>query len=192
MGYVEIIFLGVGLAVDASCVCTSNGLVYQPKINNTLKMAAAFAVFQFIMPLIGFFGTSLLPQTIYQYSHVVAAILLFIVGAKMLIDAYKNRDKHSDKHIKNNHQERESLFTNKILFTQAIATSIDALSAGFVFYGMDILDVVIASTIIAIVTFTMCFVFVKIGIYIGDKFNTKAEVFGGVVLVFLAIRILIT
>ncbi len=187
MGYLEIILLGAGLATDASCVCTSNGLVYKPRLYNTLKMALVYALFQFAMPIIGFFGAWLLPKAIYQYNHIIAFVLLSYIGIKMVIESYK------ESHIKREvcPIKREGALTNKVILSQAIATSIDALSVGFAFSGMSTYEVIIASLIIAVVTFLMCFSFVKIGIFVGDKINAKAELIGGGVLILLGINMLI-
>ena len=185
--YLEIVLLGAGLAADASCVCASNGLVYKPKLLNTFKMAIVYAVFQCVMPIIGFFMGSLLPKVIYDYNHIIAFVLLCYIGVKMIIDAYKDRKKKGEVCL----EKQENVFTNKILILQGIATSIDALSVGFAFKGMNITQVINASIIIAGITFIMCFTFVQIGSYIGDKLNSKVELIGGVVLIALGIKMLI-
>ena len=186
MSYIEIILLGLGLATDASCVCASNGLAYKPKLGNTLKMASAYALFQFGMPVIGFLGASLLPEAIYKFNHIIAFFLLCFIGINMVVNAYKyQKDKHEE-----SLKEKKRTFTNKMLILQAIATSIDALSVGFVFAEMNILQVINVSVIIAIVTFIMCFSFVKIGSVISDKMNSKAELIGGVILIALGIKML--
>ena len=187
MSYLEIIILGIGLATDASCVCASNGLVYRPKLYNTVKMAITYGFFQFVMPVLGFLGASLLPKAIYQFNHIIAFILLCYIGIKMIMDAYKDIDGEKERCPKL----REGSFTNKILISQAVATSIDALSIGFAFSGMTTLQVVNASAIIALVTFIMCFSFVKIGFFLGDKINAKAEIIGGIVLIVLGIKMLL-
>lgn len=187
MGYIEIVFLGIGLATDASCICTSNGLVYKPKLYNTLKMALVYAVFQFAMPVIGFLGASLLPQAVYQYNHIIAFALLCYIGGKMIFESYK--ESHEEHEVCPS--ERESNLTNKLIFSQGIATSIDALSVGFAFSGMNTLSVLNASLIIAVVTFIMCFIFIKVGVCIGDRINAKAELIGGMVLILLGINMLI-
>lgn len=187
MGNLEIVFLGIGLATDASCICTSNGLVYKPRLYNTLKMAFVYALFQFIMPVIGFLGASLLPKAIDRYNHRIAFVLLGYIGVKMIWDAYK--DSYEEHEVCPSL--RESNITNRILMLQGVATSIDALSVGFAFSGMLFIEVINASMMIAMVTFIMCFSFVKVGIFIGDKINTKAEFVGGSVLILLGFKLLI-
>ena len=187
LSYVEIMLLGAGLATDASCVCTSNGLVYRPKLYTILKMSIICALFQFIMPVIGYLGASLLPPSIYQYNPVIACILLCYIGVKMIMESYRDSRKVHEVYK----EQRENTFTNKILFSQGIATSIDALSVGFAFHAMTMMQVVNASIIIATVTFVMCFIFAKIGGYIGNKINSKAELLGGSVLILLGVKMLI-
>ena len=109
---------------------------------------------------------------------------------KMIIDAYK------DSHDNDDNREicpvqRESGFTNKILISQGVASSIDALSVGFAFSGMTFLQVANASVSIAIVTFIMGFCFAKVLIFIGDKINAKAELIGGVALIASGIKMLL-
>ncbi len=186
MSFLEVTLLGAGLATDASCVSTSNGLAYRPKISGIIKIATTFALFQFIMPVIGFLGASLLPSAIYQYNHIIAFILLCFIGGKMLLEVYNE----SKEKVCPDKQDKQNVFTTKLLITQGIATSIDALSVGFAFSGMTFADVINASLLIAVVTFAMCFVFVNIGIYIGDKVNAKAELIGGIVLIGLGIKML--
>ncbi len=183
MKILEIIMLGVGLATDASCVCASNGLAFKPKNTLAIKMAFTYAVFQFLMPVIGFGGASLLPAAIYQHNRLIAFVLLTFIGGKMIVDGLRDSKQDDDE----DEQSTACKFTNKILITQGVATSIDALSVGFAFTGMTWSQVLSASLIIALVTFIMCLVFVKIGTYIGNKINAKAELLGGAVLVFLGI-----
>ena len=108
----------------------------------------------------------------------------------MIIDAYKDsHDNDDDREVCP--VQRESGFTNKTSISQGVATSTDALSVGFAFNGMTFLQVANASVIIAIVTFIMGFCFAKVGIFIGDIINAKAELIGGVALIALGIKMLL-
>ncbi len=186
MNFLEITLLGAGLATDASCVSTTNGLTYNPKLKETIKIALTFGLFQFAMPILGFLGASLLPKFIYQYNHIIAFLLLAFIGGKMIIEVIKGEGCTACQSKGN----PLNPFTNQLLFAQGVATSIDALSVGFAFSGMDVVQVINASALIAVVTFIMCFAFVKVGVCIGDKLNTKAELVGGIVLVSLGIKML--
>lgn len=184
MEYFEILLLGAGLATDASCVSASNGLIYRPKLHMALKMAIAYAVFQFVMPVLGFLGASLLPTVIYQHNNIIACVLLLYIGGKMTFEIFKKDDSEQDS------GNASGGFTNKLLLSQGIATSIDALSVGFAFTGMMFMQVLDAALIIAVITFIMCLSCVKVGILIGDRLNDKAELIGGIVLMLLGVRML--
>ena len=184
MKFLEVILLGTGLATDASCVSTTNGLLYRPQIKIHVKIARIFAIFQFLMPVVGFLGASLLPQFIYRYNNIIAFILLCFIGVKMISEAY-SKSKDDGGLIK-----KEDTFTNRLLYTQGIATSIDALSIGFAFSELTFIHVIAVATIIALITFSMCFIFVYVGIYIGNKINTKVEFIGGVILILMGISML--
>ena len=186
MRFLEVILLGVGLATDASCVSTTNGLLYKPKIKIHIKIASIFAIFQFLMPILGFLGASLLPVFIYQYNHIIAFVLLSFTGVKMISEVCKKSNTEDSITLK----KEENIFTNKLLYTQGIATSIDALSVGFAFSELAIMHAIGLSTIIAIITFIMCFIFGYIGVYIGNKINTKIELIGGIILILIGINML--
>ncbi len=186
MSFIEVFLLGVGLAVDASCVCTTNGLVYRPNIIKSLEIALPFAIFQGIMPLIGYFGIGLLPDSLFQYNHIIAFLLLGFVGINMLLSGFRSTNSNDEC----NENPIKSL-TFKIMLVQGISTSIDALSVG-VTLGNEPLNYVISSVIIiACITFMMCFASVRIGEKLGTKLNNKAEILGGIVLVLIGVRLLI-
>ncbi len=185
----EVALLGVGLAVDASCVCTTNGLVYRPNIFKSLEIALPFAVFQGVMPLIGYFGIGLLPHELFQYNHVIAFLLLLFVGSKMLLDAI--RTNQFDELCPKGTTSKKNL-TFKIMMVQGFSTSIDALSVG-VTLGNEGLDFVLVSVlIVATITFAMCFGAVRLGEKIGTRLNNKAEIIGGAVLIAVGVRLLVS
>ncbi len=184
----EIALLGVGLAVDASCVCTTNGLVYRPNILRSLEIAIPFAIFQGVMPLIGYLGIGLLPDELFRFNHIIAFILLLCVGTKMFLDGV--RTTQFDEQCPEGNAKTKNL-TFKIMMVQGISTSIDALSVG-VTLGNERLDFVLISVLlVAIITFFMCFGAVRLGEKIGTKLNNRAEVIGGIVLVGIGVRLLV-
>lgn len=191
MTLIDILFIGMGLAVDASCVSTSNGLLYKPNIMNTVKIGFVFAVFQGVMPLIGYFGVGVLSFELLEYNHFVALILLSVLGVKMIYDAQK--ESHAGDEIcgEAENVDKEKKLTGGLLLIQAVTTSIDALSVGITFHNYDRIFVMYAVLLIAIVTFVMCAISVRVGIEVGTKLNTKAELIGGLVLVLLGIKIFI-
>ena len=179
------ILLGVGLAMDAFSVSMANGL-NEPcmKRRKICLVAGTFALFQALMPMLGWICV----HTVLQYFNAfqkfipyIALILLLFIGGKMLMDGFKKKD------------EEECVGVGILaLLVQGIATSIDALSVGFTIAEYDFLSAFISALIIAIVTFIICL----IGILIGKKFGTvlsnKAQIFGGVILIAIGLEIFIT
>ncbi len=178
-----VILLGVGLAVDASCVCATNGLVYRPSHIKSLVIALPFAIFQGIMPIIGYFCVGFLPYNILRHNHIIAFVLLFLVGAKMLFEGVSST-KDEKKH------ENTAYLSIKTMLIQGISTSIDALSVGVTLGGMGGEFLFYSVVLISFITFVMCFTAVRIGEKIGTRLNNKAEVIGGVVLIIIGIRML--
>ena len=177
-------FLGIGLAMDACAVSMANGL-NEPKMkfNKVFLIAIMFALFQALMPFIGYLVGSAFLTKIEWIIPWVALGLLGFVGGKMLIDGIKHKDDCCEECRK---------LTFKALIVQAIATSIDALSVGFTISDYKLIEALVAVLIIAIVTFIIC----VIGVYIGKKFGTKlgckAEILGGVILITIGLEIFIS
>ena len=183
---VNSILLGVGLAMDAFSVSIANGL-NEPKMkaSKSLTIAGVFAFFQAAMPLIGW----LCVHTIVKYFKIfekfipwIALILLAFIGIKMIVEAVRNKDK----------EEAAEVLTVKLLIVQGIATSIDALSTGFAIAEYGILEALLCAGIISVVTFTICMVGIFIGKKVGDKFSTKAQIFGGIILIGIGLEIFIS
>lgn len=178
--------LGVGLAMDAFSVSIANGL-NEPKMkaSKSLTIAGVFAFFQAAMPLIGW----LCVHTIIKYFKIfekfipwIALILLAFIGIKMIVEAVKNKDK----------EEAAGVLTVRLLIVQGIATSIDALSTGFAIAEYGILDALLCAGIISVVTFAICMVGIFIGKKVGDKFSTKAQIIGGIILIGIGLEIFIS
>ena len=174
---VNSILLGVGLAMDAFSVSIANGL-NEPKMkaSKSLTIAGVFAFFQAAMPLIGW----LCVHTIVKYFKIfekfipwIALILLAFIGIKMIVEVVRNKDK----------EEAAEVLTVKLLIVQGIATSIDALSTGFAIAEYGILEALLCAGIISVVTFAICMVGIFIGKKVGDKFSTKAQILGGIILI---------
>ena len=184
--FVSSLLLGVGLAMDAFSVSLANGL-NEPtmKQKRMCAVAGVFAFFQAFMPMTGW----LCVHTMLRYFQVfemfipwIALILLLLIGGKMLAEGIRNEDKEIEK------QKR----TAWVLFIQGIATSIDALSVGFTIADYNFAEALLASAVIAIVTFIICMAGLRIGKKFGTKLSNKASVLGGVILVSIGIEIFIT
>lgn len=190
MTYIDIFFIGVGLAIDACCVCTSNGLVYKPKKMVAIKLALLFAIFQGVMPLIGYFGVGLFDMKLFEYSHIVALVLLSAIGVKMIYESLGEEGQEDQQ--EDGEFIYEKSLTLKMMLVQGISTSIDALSVGIAMNQVELQFMVNSVLIIAVITLLMCLVSVKIGIEIGTRFNMRAGIIGGLVLVVLGMKIFIT
>lgn len=173
------IMLGVGLSMDAVAVSMTNGL-QRPKMSERKKVfiAFTFGLFQFFMPLIGFFvvmSFARLAPILMRYVAVISNSILLYLSAKMLIGGLREKKEERTE------EKKESLLL------QAVGTSIDALSLGFTFSHDPTPEVFVSTLIIGVVTFSLSY----IALFVGKKFGTiyvgKADVVGGVVLALVAI-----
>ena len=182
MSIFEILLIGVGLSMDAVAVSMSNGMCFQnigPK--QSLATAAAFGIFQGIMPAIGYFAGSIFAETISAIDHWIALVLLLFIGGKMIYEAVVRK------------VEDESCYyrlTFRLLLVQAIATSIDALAVGVSFAALTV-NIFVASSLIALTTFCLSLAAVQIGKKFGDLLSKKAELLGGLILVGIGIKIFV-
>ena len=179
MGLIELIILSVGLAMDAFAVSICKGLGMK-KV--TLKKAgivgAYFGIFQAGMPLIGYLMGYRFQDKIKAIDHWIAFILLSIIGIKMVKESFSKETK--------NYNDDVSVKTMLIL---SIATSIDALAVGITFAFFNV-NLVLAISLIGIITFILSVIGTKIGNRFGDKYENKAELLGGIILVLLGVKIL--
>ena len=178
--------LGVGLAMDAFSVSLANGL-NEPKMRKRRMalIAGVFAGFQTLMPLAGWVCV----HTVLQYFQIfekcipwIALILLGCIGGHMLKEGIQNNEEEVEK--------AEVGF--KALMIQGIATSIDALSVGFTIAEYGVLMAIVASVIIGVLTFFICFVGLGLGKKFGTLFANKASIAGGVILIIIGLEIFIT
>lgn len=181
--YIRSILLGVGLAMDACAVSMADGLK-EPKMKiwKVILIASMFGIFQAAMPLIGYFVGHAFISYIEKFIPWIALILLSFIGGKMLIEGIKNEEDEKD----------DNGLGIKILFVQAIATSIDALSVGFTIANYNIIDAIGCTSIICLVTTAICIAAVYIGKKFGTKLGNKAVILGGVVLIAIGIEIFIS
>lgn len=180
MGIAELFILAVGLSMDAFAVSICKGLsLGNIKVKHMCIAGAWFGGFQALMPLIGYFLGSFFAESITKYSHWIAFILLLYLGASMMKESM-------DKEV----EELDNCMDVKTMFLLAVATSIDALAVGVTFAFLEVM-IVPAISFIGVVTFVCSAIGVKIGSLFGTKYKAKAELFGGVVLVLIGIKILL-
>ncbi|MBQ0110483.1 MAG: manganese efflux pump [Oscillospiraceae bacterium] len=181
--FINSILLGVGLAMDAFSVSIANGL-NEPKMpkKRMSLIAGTFAVFQIIMPIIGYFCVTAFVsfyKGFERFIPYIALALLLFIGGKMIIDTFKNKD------------DEKPATTLAELMVQGIATSIDALSVGFTIAAYDIPMALISSLIIGAVTFVICVAGLIIGKKFGTVFSKYSGVLGGVILIAIGMEIFI-
>ncbi|MCR5461668.1 MAG: manganese efflux pump MntP family protein [bacterium] len=177
------IALGVALAMDAFSVSVVNGL-NEPNMakRKQVLMPLAFAIFQFLMPLVGYICVFELAEKFDAFAKAAPFIgfaLLLIIGTKMIIEGVLKKDE-------------DAVITSfPILLLQGIATSIDALSVGFAIENYSFLESIISCIIIGVLTFIICVLGVIIGKKIGDRFTSKTTIIGGIILIVIGVIILV-
>lgn len=218
MGLIEIILIGIGLSMDAVAVSMTNGMVYKDAGKaKTYAMPILFGLFQGLMPLIGYFAGGLFADVISQYASILVFIILGFIGGKMLKDGIEHikeekeqaKEKQEQKNtlvdetmvdevttqeevaitVEIQETEEKKELTYKMLFIQAIATSIDAFAVGIGFSAMQV-DILPAAGIITFTTAICSLLAIFIGKKFGDLLGSKSELLGGAILVFLAIKAL--
>ena len=188
MGWIlTAILLGFGLAMDACAVSTTDWLS-EPNMRwkKILLISGMFGFFQMIMPVLGYLSITVFSLFLGEnftkiFSYVVpylALIILCYLGIKLIIDTIKNKDDSLTKKI-----------TFSIIFVQAIATSIDALSVGVVLGDLAMFEAMMSFLIIGIITFFMCVVAIIVGKKFGNLFSSKAGIIGGSILIFIGFEI---
>ncbi len=181
--FMELFFIGVGLAMDAFAVSICKGLGMS-KVNKkqAFLIGLFFGGFQALMPFIGWVLGSQFEQYITSFDHWIAFVLLGFIGGKMIWEVI-----HPDAEEE---EEKDKPFSIKELFLLAVATSIDALAVGitFAFLNYPIAEAVI---IIGIVTFIISIIGVFIGNFFGSKYKSRAELAGGIILIGIGLKILL-
>lgn len=183
------ILLGVGLAMDACAVSMANGL-NDPnmKVSKVVLVALIFAFFQALMPMIGWICVRTVAQQFDKFTVAIpyiALALLGFIGGKMIYEGVTHKENSSE-------QQTHKNLTAVVLLTQAVATSIDALSVGFTVSSYDVWQALTSVAIISLVTFAICVGGVYVGKKFGTKLGNKAEIFGGIILIGIGLEIFIT
>ena len=184
VGIGELLLLAVGLSMDAFAVSICKGLAMKKAgLKEGLTCGVWFGGFQAIMPLIGFFLGTLFAEAIQAVDHWVAFILLGFIGVNMLKEAF---DKDCDCC-----EEHNADLSVKTMFVMAVATSIDALAVGISLAMAGNVDIFTAVILIGLFTCGMSAVGVKIGNVFGSRFEKKAQLAGGLILILLGLKILL-
>ena len=178
MGFWELFILAVGLSMDAFAVSVCKGLsLGKIKAKHMCLAGIWFGGFQALMPLVGYFLGSFFADVITKYSHWIAFALLAFLGAKMIKESFES-------------EELDDNMGWKTMLVLAVATSIDASAVGVTFAFLDV-NILFAVTVIGVTTFAFSAAGVKIGSVFGEKYKSKAEIAGGIILILIGLKILL-
>ncbi len=187
MGIGELLLLALGVSMDAFAVSICKGLcMKKATLKASCTCGAWFGGFQAIMPLIGFLLGSLFAEAIEAVDHWVAFALLAIIGINMLKEAFEKEEEGQACPV-----DGDVDLSVKTMFVMAVATSIDALAVGISLAMAGNVNILMAVSLIGLFTFGMSALGVQIGNVFGSRFEKKAQLAGGVILVLLGVKILL-
>jgi putative Mn2+ efflux pump MntP len=181
MSFITILFIAIGLSMDSFAVSVTSGLLIKnAKFIQFVKFCLILAMFQALMPLVGWLLGKELKSYIESSDHWVAFILLLLIGGKMIWEGSKKVKKRN----------QYDPLKNIVMLGLGFATSIDALVIGLGF-GILSVNIIYPVVIIGITTFIASVT----GIFIGSKLqrgsDLKLEIIGGLVLIGIGLKILI-
>lgn len=181
MSSFEIVILSFGLALDAFAVslCAASSGALKGR-RSAVRLAFHFGLFQALMPVLGWFLGHELEKLIERYDHWIAFLLLFLVGAKMIIESLKPEEE------KDNSNPSKGMR----LVMLSVATSIDALVVGFSL-GLVRVNIWYPSVMIGLITGAMSLLGIFLGKKLGDRFGKRMEILGGVIIIAIGLKILI-
>lgn len=179
--FINSALLGVGLAMDAFSVSIANGLK-DPGMKRArmILIAGTFAFFQFIMPLTGWLCVRFLVDAFSAFQRFIpwiALALLGYIGGRMIAEGLRPPE------------EKAPALSLAALLLQGVATSIDALSTGFTIADYGLAAALTASAIIAVVTFAICTVGLRIGRRFGMRLAQRSSIFGGAILIAIGLEV---
>lgn len=180
---VSIFLIAIGLSMDCFAVSLSSGISARNQSwLKVLRVALSFGIFQALMPVIGWLVGKTVIGFISSFDHWVALALLGFVGGKMIYESF---------HHSKDEEKPTDISQGWMLITMSVATSIDALAVGLSFAFLDI-RIAVASPIIGVVAAVVTVVGFQVGKHAGKLIGKRAETLGGLILLAIAIRILLS
>jgi putative Mn2+ efflux pump MntP len=180
MDIITLILIAIGLSVDSFAVSVSSGLILnQITFKKALRIATSLAVFQAVMPLIGWFIGHRIESYVESFDHWLAFGLLFIIGGKMIWESFKKDDLNK----------KINPLELKVLIGMSIATSIDALVVGVSFAFINV-NLLLTALIIGLTTGFFSMLGILFGKKTGIRFGKNMEIAGGLILIFIGAKIL--
>lgn len=181
MDFLSLFILAVGLSMDAFAVAVCKGLALKKiTFRHALIVGLWFGGFQALMPLLGYLLAARFREAIAAYDHWIAFGLLVLIGGNMIREAIFEKEE----------AETDSALSFRSMLPLAVATSIDALAVGVTFAFLDV-RIVPSVTLIGVTTLILSMIGVKMGSLFGAKYEKKAEILGGVILILLGIKTLL-
>ena len=196
MGLLEILLLGVALATDAFSVTISNTFAFDDhRFSRLMRMPLFFGLFQFGMPLAGYFVGGIAAELIEKYAGIVSLAILGFIGSNMLYSGYKalkeDASEEDEEEAQQGAQQEAqqgaiTLSYGKLVF-QAVATAIDAFAVGVSFRAHSV-DILVASALFGIITVILCTIALFVGKKLGSLLGDRAEMVGGAVLILIGLK----
>lgn len=185
MDLFSLLLIAVGLSMDAFAAALCKGLSVQTlKRRQALAVGGYFGVFQAAMPLLGYLLARFFRQWVEQVDHWLAFALLLLIGISMIAESCEKQEASAL---------RADGFSPRAMLPLAFATSIDALAVGVAFaLSGTYRNIFLTVTIIGGITFVLSVLGVGAGRFLGERFRARAELFGGVLLILMGARILLS
>lgn len=181
MDFLSLFILAVGLSMDAFAVAVCKGLALKKiAFRHALTVGLWFGIFQALMPLLGYLLAAQFKDAIAAYDHWIAFILLALIGGNMIREAVFEKEE----------AETDGALSFRSMLPLAVATSIDALAVGVTFAFLDV-RIVPSVTLIGVTTLILSMLGVKAGSLFGARYEKKAEILGGVILILLGVKTLL-
>ena len=192
MGLLEILMLGMALATDAFSVTISNTFAFDDhRFSRLMRMPLFFGLFQFGMPLAGYFVGGIAAELIEKYAGIVSLVILGFIGLNMLYSGYKalkeDASEEDEEEAQQDAQQGATTLSYGKLVFQAVATAIDAFAVGVSFRAHSV-DILVASALFGLITAILCTIALFIGKKLGSLLGDRAEMVGGIVLILIGLK----
>lgn len=176
MSFWDLLFIAIGLAMDALAVAIGKGLAANGECKKICIITGLyFGSFQTFMPFLGFLCGETISHYITSVSKIVSLILLVLIGLNMI--------RETDK-------EESASLSVKVMLPAAVATSIDAFAVGVTFATLEV-NIIIAVLLIGFIAFLFSCIGVKIGSIFGSRFEKQSGILGGIILILIGIKIFV-
>ena len=178
MNLIDIVMTGIGLSMDAAAVSVTNGMVYKMGRDKKIMAPVFFGVFQGLMPILGYVTGGVFSKWLVKYSGIIIFLIFLYLGIEMLREGLSKELTE---------KKEPTVMTYGVLLMQAVATSIDAFAVGIAFCAMEV-SIWFAALVISVTTLLLSAFFSFLGKKFGEVLGKKAEVFGGSLLLLLALK----